>query len=439
MFSRLFGSSELTPDDEQKVNALCTLVEKTCRSRSMRGDQNAEDQKAIAALKAVVGIHPKVKTRVDELQAAYLRARDASSTTDAVGDEVGSWLVGIADTVLVVLRQDPSPRNARNTGDRVMAAEEKARQSILSNTRLKRDALIYALMQSYGLKRLWRRTSEEARNRPKYYPPPIFPFDGRSEIVRITKLEAWAAEEFERTHLRPRGSDAMQPMQDPISELERQALLLTEQQRWAEARELWSQAFLRQMPPLRKVEILKNVALTYDREHMYPEAIKTAEEAIQLIDAHGLAKGRKGRSLRGWFRGFIMRLRSASGQGGPTKEMIRIVAPILGASMGGAGLGSVIGSQWPIQGFTIAEEMITDGRYVGVGVGAILGLFLFGPTLRPVPRLALLLAFLGFVVAGFVLIAGNAKIGFISTAVLGALGLYLFFAALGKGDSLYRD
>jgi len=75
---------------------------------------------------------------------------------------------------------------------------------------------------------------------------------------------------------------------DEITRFEKEAIQRTSAKDWQGARALFEQALASEMPDYRRVEILRNVALTYWKEDNRSEAQETARRAIELLDSTGV-------------------------------------------------------------------------------------------------------------------------------------------------------
>jgi hypothetical protein len=87
-------------------------------------------------------------------------------------------------------------------------------------------------------------------------------------------------------------------LQDEIAQIEQQGLARTTVGDWAGARSFFDEALLREMPALRRGQILRNVASTYAKEGNHEAVARTVQRAIGILDAAGEPAPRLRRDLQ---------------------------------------------------------------------------------------------------------------------------------------------
>jgi hypothetical protein len=154
------------------------------------------------------------------------------------------------------------------------------------------------------------------------------------------------------------------------------------------------------------------------KEDLRDEAISTGHKALSIIDSHRLYETNEGAILRGEFSGHIARL-----QGVPISRSP--IFSLLGAYLSGAALGAVLGAQVQIQSANIHGPILTDLRYGGAALGALLGIGLFRSLFSLYPVLGIIVGFLNLGVLYYILTATDFRIG------LTVLAMILFIPVMG--------
>lgn len=213
-------------------------------------------------------------------------------------------------------------------------------------------------------------------------------------------------------------------------EIEQRGFSYLEQERWPEARESFEEMMRLPITPLRQVKVLRNIMGVYEKEGLREDAIRTGREALNIIESHDLwHKGVEGAMLRGSINGHLARL-----TGAPTAVALGLPVAVSSAYISGAAWGALLGSKIEVNSINIYGPVLTDLRYGGAAIGAILGLVLFTGLLRKggagisamvgIGNLALLL---------YILTANDFKLGALVLAFILILPFMLFLFVRNRG------
>jgi hypothetical protein len=197
------------------------------------------------------------------------------------------------------------------------------------------------------------------------------------------------------------------------------ASALRRERRWAEARACYEQLLSLDLSPMDRAKMLANIAQMFEEEGATAEAVRTAEEVLQVVERYGLAESSEGIHLRGFMTGRLRRLR---GEAVPWQLYIRILAPYII----GAAIGATIGAQIQINtlGFD-AMPLLTDVRYGGACIGAVVGFFTLAPLAARYSGIALVGAVLSVIALGYFLFENSVGKGAVTLSVLASCFLLL--------------
>lgn len=202
--------------------------------------------------------------------------------------------------------------------------------------------------------------------------------------------------------------------EERADEIEKRGFDYLQQERWREARECFFEMLMPSLSPMRQVKVFRNILGTYEKEGMRSEAIHTGERALDIIETYNLwYESNEGAMLRGSIRGHLSRLK-----GEPATAIFDMPIVFFSVYFTGAAIGAAIGTQIQVESVNIYGPVLTDLRYGGAGVGALLGLLLFPPLFR---MNAILSAIGGIVNLGllfYILTANDFKIGIAVFAVI---------------------
>ena len=95
-------------------------------------------------------------------------------------------------------------------------------------------------------------------------------------------------------------------------DLEERGFNYLKQGQWSEARSCFERMLSLPIAPLRRVKVLKNIMLSYEKDGMREKAVAIGEEAFRLIETNRLSETMEGARLRGYINGRIARLSGAS-------------------------------------------------------------------------------------------------------------------------------
>lgn len=172
--------SDVTSGPEDEVNELSLAVVAACK-------RDVPDEQRLQMLKTVAEKHRTVQARFDHFSA--LRGGSKASTLDVVC----TYIVAIGDKILALLGEDfgPSVYSSEEENIRIHQSCELQRARInLAN--VNREDLRDALWQAFGVKVNWKVTG-----------------DPRWKLCRITDLELWARDEWNRTHPMPKDQNVI--------------------------------------------------------------------------------------------------------------------------------------------------------------------------------------------------------------------------------------
>lgn len=162
--------------------------------------------------------------------------------------------------------------------------------------------------------------------------------------------------------------------QSQAQQLATEAGVLRRQGHIAEARQRYEESLALELIPLNRAKILANIMQLHDQEGNPEQAEAMAWKAFDIIQEHDLASTMEGAHLRGYIRGYLMRLQGVPLEASQTMEK-RFLLIFLSSFVIGAAIGAAVGSKIPLQGVTIAGIAFSDLRYAGAGIGAIVGWF----------------------------------------------------------------
>jgi len=162
--------------------------------------------------------------------------------------------------------------------------------------------------------------------------------------------------------------------QSQINELEDRAASFREKGLWSEACECYEKILQFELSHLNKAKILGNLMQMYEKVEKLEEAIDVGTKALEIVEAYSLHNSMEGARLRGFVKGCLSRLR-----GEPFKWNTPI--SLLSAYFIGASLGAAIGSRITFEGMTIKGVVLTDFRYGGAGIGAVIISMILSPIL----------------------------------------------------------
>ena len=166
---------------------------------------------------------------------------------------------------------------------------------------------------------------------------------------------------------------------DPIRELENEADALFRKGKYLEGRAILQRAMSHPMPSVRRLYLLRNIVLSYDKEGDRANALKVARDALYLIESEDLGHtSDDGAALRGWFDGTISRYEGTWWK----------VALAWGPSLAAPGLGAAA-STLLIRSYGLAPTPTTV-------IGAFIGFFLFMRPLALAQAVAFVVAVLSW-------------------------------------------
>lgn len=202
---------------------------------------------------------------------------------------------------------------------------------------------------------------------------------------------------------------------DQADEIEVRGFEFLHQERWHKARGCFEEMLSLPLDPMREVKVLRNIMGTYEKEGRITEAIDIGERALEIIDTYNLYGKTDGGYDFGYIRGCIARYR------GETYPWNLVIAP-LSAYFIGASIGAVIGSKIVYEGLTINGSIVlTDLRYGGAGVGALLGWLILTRTSLNLGRyISASFGLLNFILLLYILTDKNFSLGL---SVIGLLFL----------------
>lgn len=205
--------------------------------------------------------------------------------------------------------------------------------------------------------------------------------------------------------------------EERADEIEKRGFDYLQQERWREARECFDEMLTLPLSPIRQVKVLRNILGTYEKEGMRDEAIRTGEKALDIIETYNLwYESNEGPMLRGSIRGHLGRLK-----GEPA------TIAVFSAYLTGAAIGAAIGTKIQVESVNIYGPVLTDLRYGGAGVGALLGLLLFLPLFRMSTTLSAIGGILNLGLLFYILTANDFKMGIAVFAVILLVPVALFF------------
>ncbi len=158
-------------------------------------------------------------------------------------------------------------------------------------------------------------------------------------------------------------------------DLDQQAIKLAEAGNYAAARQVWEEALRLDLTSRFRVGVLKNVMGTHMQEKNTLEAIAWGEKALEVIGTSGLDRTQEGRSLHAGLSGHLARL------GSPFRTATALAA----AWITGASIGAAIGSKLNVHSTDLHGPILTDLRYGGAALGAVVGLGLLRGILLAFP------------------------------------------------------
>ncbi len=183
------------------------------------------------------------------------------------------------------------------------------------------------------------------------------------------------------------------------------------------------------LSPMRQVKVLINILGTYEREGMLEEAVRTGEKALDIIETYNLwHESNEGAMLRGSIRGHLARLK-----GEPAIAALGMPIAVFSAYISGAAIGAAIGTQVQVESLNIYGPLLTDLRYGGAGIGALLGLLLFLPMFRMNAILSTIGAIFNFGLLFYILTANDLKLGAVVFAVILLVPVAFFFYFRSRG------
>ena len=166
---------------------------------------------------------------------------------------------------------------------------------------------------------------------------------------------------------------------DLIRELENEAEALFSDGKYLESRAVLEKAMSHPMPLVRRLYLLRNIVLTYDKQGDRANALKVAHDALRQIESEDLGHtSDAGAALRGWFDGTISRYEGTWWK----------MAVAWGPSLAAPGLGAAA-STLLIWAYGLAPVPTTV-------IGAFTGFFLFMRRLAPAQAAAFVLAVLSW-------------------------------------------
>ena len=152
-------------------------------------------------------------------------------------------------------------------------------------------------------------------------------------------------------------------------EIENRGFEFLRQGNWREARGCFEEMLALPLSPIRRVKVLRNVMGAYEKDGMREQAVVAGRQALEVIESNRLYETNGGALLRGEIKSHLLRI-----QGVPVSRLPAFT--LLAAYFSGAAIGAAIGSQIVVHSVNIEGPVITDVRYGGAGLGAVLGFFL---------------------------------------------------------------
>ena len=211
--------------------------------------------------------------------------------------------------------------------------------------------------------------------------------------------------------------------EERADEIEKRGFDYLQQESWREARECFDEMLTLPLSPIRQVKVLRNILGAYEKEGMRDEAIRTGEKALDIIETYNLwYESNEGAMLRGSIRGHLSRLK-----GEPANVALGMPIAVFSAYLTGAAIGAAIGTKIQVESVNIYGPVLTDLRYGGAGVGALLGFFLLLPLFRMSTTLSAIGGILNLGLLFYILTANDFKIGIAVFALILLVPIALFF------------
>lgn len=216
-------------------------------------------------------------------------------------------------------------------------------------------------------------------------------------------------------------------MKAEIDELAQQASSARESRNWHEAAECYEKMLALELTQFDRAKMLANLMQMQEKDGRIEKAIRSGEQALQLVQEYSLYQSMEGAHLRGFLTGALARLK---GEPFPRRPIV----PLLSAYLLGALLGAYFGSKIQYQGITIRGEEWTDLRYGGAWIGSVLGWLLLTRVLYalPIPILAIA-SVVNLAVLCLILTSTSVKLGILAIVVL--IVQIAFARSLYKGIS----
>jgi tetratricopeptide (TPR) repeat protein len=215
------------------------------------------------------------------------------------------------------------------------------------------------------------------------------------------------------------------PSDEASSELEARGVELAKQGQYAEARRILGEVLSTKTVPLHRGQVLRNIALAYEREGNKEEAIRAYQ---RILDAPGLCETNDGVYLHGQITGHVRRMQGGSVWGATS------VYALFASYCIGAAIGAALGSKAPGAGHTIFGRAVDqDLRYGGACLGALLGVFLFSRTAAAAgPALSWIGGIACAGLTTYILLEENVKLGLIILANLVFLPLFIGYVLAAR-------